>query len=107
MRRSKVVAVAIAAVVSVAGLAVAEPAQAAYSNNCWAFVGGDRSTGGCKGAAGGTTFRVAEVCQGNLGQVIRYSPYTYAAANVAVNAQTSACGWGFGSARYAYISDNY
>ena len=99
---------ALAALTVGAGVLLAGPAQAAYSSNCWAFVGGDRSTGGCKGAPGeGTHFQVAEVCQGFLGQVIRYSPVTYAPPNVPVNAQTDACGFGFGSARSVYISQDY
>jgi hypothetical protein len=90
-----------------AALLTATPAQATPSSNCWAFAGGDRSAGGCKGASGGTHFQVAEVCQGFLGQVIRYSPVTFAPSGVAVNTQTAACGFGFGSARYANISQNY
>ncbi|WP_222268459.1 hypothetical protein [Modestobacter marinus] len=73
-------------------LAVDVPAAEAAPGTCsswWAYVRGDHSTGGCRGASGGTWFRVVQEC-GNK-QAVTYSAWTWAPEGAAVYATTSQC----------------
>jgi hypothetical protein len=73
-------------------LAVDVPTAEAAPGTCsnwWAYVRGDRSTGGCRGEAGGTYFRVAQEC--GKKQAVTYSAWTWAPDGVVVYATTSPC----------------
>jgi hypothetical protein len=80
--------------------AAAEPGAC---STWWAYSGGDRAYGGCKGAYGGTWFRVGERCGQTL--AVRYSPWTWAPDGRAVSAVTDNCKWydGWGGSRAAWV----
>jgi hypothetical protein len=106
-RRMKYALMVVAASGAAMGATAALPstASATYSSHCWAYVGGNRSTGGCTGSPyGGTDFMVTEVCHYWAWSWTVSSPVTYAPPNRAVNATTGAC-WA-GGAVQAFISLN-
>lgn len=79
---------------SVIGLGIAtvipNRVSATPSSVCWAYAGGDRSVGGCKGNPHeGTTFQVVQWC--GWMNIKTYSPETYTPPGVAKNATTKPC----------------
>ena len=87
-----------------APLAVDVPTAEAAPGTCsswWAYVRGDRSTGGCRGTAGGTYFRVAQEC--GKGQAVTYSAWTWAPDGGVAYATTSPCPANAPEARSAWV----
>jgi len=76
----------------------------AWSNNCWYYIGGDKTTGGCAGnvAGGGSYFQVHEWC--GWMSLEESSPITFAPPGVARNATTSACPWYSEGIRQAIVN---
>jgi hypothetical protein len=81
-------------------VSAAEAAQGTCSS-WWAYVRGDRSTGGCRGEAGGTYFRVVQEC--GTRQAVTYSASTWAPDGVAVYATTSPCPSSAPTAQSAWV----
>lgn len=102
MRRLSVFAASLAACLALAigltGLG-SSAAQASPSSNCWAYVGGTTSWGGCQGhPIGGTYFRVHTVCATWYGYAfdapgsgVGYSPPNRSQIDAQ---QGGVCGWG-------------
>lgn len=104
--RRAAMAAALVLAITTTTVAVTESPVSAAPGACsytWAYRGGDRAYGGCKGSFGGTWFRVGQRCGRTL--AVRYSPWTWAPNGVAVSAVTDNCKWydGSGGSRAAWV----
>ncbi|WP_369133012.1 hypothetical protein [Modestobacter sp. I12A-02662] len=84
--------------------AVHVPAAEAAPGTCsswWAHVRGSQSTGACRGASGGTHFRVVQECGER--QAVTYSAWTWAPNGAVVYATTSPCPASAPDARSAWV----